>query len=76
METKGEERVFRFPVAPAEGTPMYENALVQMVRDQLAALLDVVALTSGGRVIRVDGFKFLCDLDSDQVYPLWRVESD
>lgn len=76
METKGEETVFRFPLAPGEGTPMYESALVQMVRDQLAALLDVVALTSGGRVVRVDGFQFLCDLDTDQVYPLWRADGD
>ena len=73
---KGEEPASRFPLTPAEGAPMYENALVQMVRDQLAALLDVVALTSGGRVVRVDGFQFLCDLGSDQVYPLWRADGD
>jgi len=73
---KGEEPASRFPLTPAEGAPMYGNALVQMVRDQLAALLDVVALTSGGRVARLDGFKFLCELDSDQVYPLWRADTE
>lgn len=64
--------VFRFPLDEEQPAPLYGNRLVEMVRQQLLALLDVVVLTSGRQEVKVNGFKFLNQADPDQVYPLWK----
>lgn len=62
--------IFRFRLEDAPPS-LYDNRLAQLIRDQLAALLDVVILTRGGETVRVDGFKFINEMDSDREYPLW-----
>jgi hypothetical protein len=54
--------IFRFSLDELPSTgPLYEDAITEMVREQLEALLDVVELTSEGETIPVDGFRFLND---------------
>ena len=62
--------VFRFRLDEAQQSPVYQNRLVEMVREQLAALLDVVVLTRGSQDVSVDGFRLLGD--PDHIYPLWK----
>jgi len=50
--------VFRFDLGDVREEPVYEDPARELVRSVLAALLDVVALTSGGSETRVDGFRF------------------
>ena len=56
---------FRLPASPAPG----EDALIQMVREQVAALLKCVAFTSRGTDVRVTGFRFLDAPDVDHPLP-------
>lgn len=43
------------------------DALTEMVREQIAALLSCVQLTSEGQLIRVTGFRFLDDPDREHL---------
>jgi len=55
-----EEFVFRFRVeTPADGESVYDDPLVELIRGQLADLLDAVTLTYRGRRVPVDGFRLL-----------------
>ena len=51
--------VFRFRVDPSGEEPVYDDALVELIRGQLADLLDAVILTDHGRRVRIDGFRLL-----------------
>ena len=64
-----QDYIFRFRLEEGPA-PIYANNLVEMVRQQLAALLDVVVLTRGSQEVKVDGFKFLGD--PTQIYSLWK----
>jgi hypothetical protein len=61
-EEAGDDYVFRFPlgeeVVHEQG---YDDPLLELIRGQLADLLDVVVLTEQGRRVRVDGFRLLQD---------------
>ena len=64
-----QDYIFRFRLE--EGPALiYANRLAEMVRQQLAALLDVVVLTRGSQEVKIDGFKFLGD--PGQIYSLWK----
>jgi hypothetical protein len=67
----GEEYVFRFALKPdsTDGSG-YSDPLLELIRGQLADLLDAVVLTEGGRRVRVDGFRLLQDPDTQYaVFP-------
>jgi len=56
--------VFRFRVNAAAGEEaVYSDPLVELIRGQLADLLDAVVLTEQGRRVRVDGFRLLQEPD-------------
>ena len=53
-----------------EGERLHPDALTEMVRQQLKALLGCVVLTDAGVDLRVTGFRFLADMDAEQaIYP-------
>ncbi len=66
-----EDYVFRFrlePTKPDEGG--YDDPLLELVRGQLADLLDAAVLTYHGRRVMVDGFRLLQDPDTQyEVFP-------
>ena len=72
-EESGEENdyVFRFPltalVADEQG---YSDPLLELIRGQLADLLDAVVLTCKGEEVKVDGFRLMQDSESCyEVFP-------
>lgn len=61
----GNGYVFRFALKPGStDRPAYSDPLLELIRGQLADLLDAVVLTEGGRRVRVDGFRLLQDPDT------------
>jgi len=68
-----EDYIFRYRLrSEGEETdgPFYEDRLLEMIRQQLANLLDVVVLTHRGEEVKVDGFKLLSDLDcAYEIFP-------
>ncbi len=65
-----EEYVFRFRLDPQEDAPAYEDPLVELIRGQLADLLDAVVLMERGRRVRVDGFRLLQDPETQyEIFP-------
>lgn len=69
--TEPGEYVFRFRVEPTAGEEgVYEDPLVELVRGQLADLLDAAILTDHGKRVRVDGFRLLQEPDVQyEVFP-------
>lgn len=65
------EYVFRFRIGPSSaGEPVHDDPLVDLIRGQLADLLDSVILTDHGRRVRVDGFRLLQDMDTQyDIFP-------
>ncbi len=63
--------VFRFRTEPSStGEPVYDDPLVELIRGQLADLLDSVVLTDHGRRVRVDGFRLLQNMDTQyEIFP-------
>jgi len=56
------EYVFRFRVGSSEAAEAaHDDPLVELVRGQLADLLEAVIVTDRGRRLRIDGFRFLHD---------------
>ena len=66
-----EEYVFRFRLEPADTDKAgYDDALLELVRGQLADLLDAVALTYHGQRVMVDGFRLLREPDKQyDIFP-------
>ena len=64
------EYVFRFRLDPSGEAPVYDDALVELIRGQLADLLDAVVLTDHGRRVRVDGFRLLQEPETQyEIFP-------
>jgi len=62
---EAEDYVFRFPLAePGPDQVGYEDPLLELIRGQLADLLDVVVLTYRGKRVLVDGFRLLDESDT------------
>ena len=58
------EFVFRFPLSESGAdSPVYDDPLLELIRGQLADLLDAVTLTYHGRPVRVDGFRLIQEPD-------------
>lgn len=61
------EYVFRYRLQE-EGEkgspPFYEDRLLELIRQQIANLLNVVVPVYRGKEVKIDGFKLLSDLDS------------
>lgn len=69
-EGRSSEYVFRFRIDPSEETPVYEDPLAELIRGQLADLLDAVVLTDHGQRVRVDGFRLLQDPETQyEIFP-------
>lgn len=49
--------------------PIYNDALLEMLRRQITILLEIVVFTNKGYDIKVDGFKL--HFDDSKVYPLY-----
>jgi hypothetical protein len=53
---------FHYPLERGkEAQPIYSDRLLELIRAQLANLLDLVLLTHDGKEVKVDGFKLLRD---------------
>jgi hypothetical protein len=66
--------IFRFSLDELpQAEPVYGDALTEMVREQLEALLDVVEVTRNGEPVAVDGFRFLNDPAT--VYRIFRTST-
>lgn len=67
---EGEDYVFRFRLDPTAQEAGYDDPLLELIRGQLADLLDTVTLTDHGRPVRVDGFRLLQDPDAQyDIFP-------
>lgn len=50
---------------------IYEDPLVEMVRQQIKILLDTVVFIHEGREVKIDGFKL--HFDEEKTYSLYKV---
>lgn len=68
--------VFRFPLdQPASDEAAAGDPLIELIRGQLADLLDAVILTDHGKRVRVDGFRLLQDPDTQHdIFPSPQTE--
>jgi hypothetical protein len=66
-----EDFVFRFRLdQPASDEAACDDPLIELIRGQLADLLDAVILTHHGKRVRVDGFRLLQDPDTQHdIFP-------
>jgi len=66
-----EDYVFRFKLDPSPGDPgVCDDPLLELIRGQLADLLDAVQLTYRGQLVKVDGFRLLQDPDTEhKIHP-------
>lgn len=69
MVMDGDDYVFRYPLQPKKGEPVYQDALLEMIRRQWENLLNLAIPVSGQREVKVDGFKLLSDRGT--VYPVF-----
>lgn len=51
--------VFRYRLEPEEGKGVYTDKLTEMVRRQLANILNIAVLSENGKEVAIDGFKLL-----------------
>lgn len=64
------DHVFRFRIDPSAEKPVYDDPLIELIRGQLADLLDAVILTDHGRRVRIDGFRLLQEPESQyEIFP-------
>lgn len=65
------EYVFRFRIeTPAADEAAYDDPLVELIRGQLADLLDAVVLTHRGRRVTIDGFRLLQEPEKEyRIFP-------
>jgi hypothetical protein len=62
--------VWRFKLSDDNDESLHADALTEMVRRELRALLGCVVLTRGGEDLKVTGFRFLGETDAPHaVYP-------
>ncbi len=64
------DHVFRFRIDPSGEEPVYDDPLVELIRGQLADLLDAVILTDHGRRVGIDGFRLLQEPETQyEIFP-------
>lgn len=59
------EYVWRFKLSDGDDGSLHADALTEMVRRELRALLGCVVLTRGGEDLKVTGFRFLNEADGE-----------
>ena len=64
-EQKRPDYVWHFKLAPGEDHGSQADALTEMVRQQIEALLRCVVLTNNGVHLKVTGFHFLDERDQE-----------
>jgi hypothetical protein len=65
-----DEYVFRFRVETPTDEAAYDDPLVELIRGQLADLLDAVVLTHRGRRVAIDGFRLLQEPEKEyRIFP-------
>ena len=74
QDTTRSEYVFRYQLhqegEEADG-PFYEDRLLEMIRQQLESLLNLVVPVQRGKEVKIDGFKLLSDPDTTyEIFPL------
>jgi hypothetical protein len=57
-----EEFVFHFDFSSVDAKALYDDPIVEVFREQIANLLDIVVLMEGEKQVKIDGFKFLNDV--------------
>jgi membrane-associated protease RseP (regulator of RpoE activity) len=73
--TPSEDYPFRYQLMPeTDGDIVYQDPLTEMIRAQLANILNIVVPVSGGKEVKVDGFKLLRDRNT--TYRVFARESD
>jgi len=65
-----EDYPFRYRLMPQpDGDTVYQDPLTEMIRAQLVNILNIIVPVSGGKEVKVDGFKLLRDRETTyQVY--------
>jgi hypothetical protein len=70
MKSEDADYVWHFKFSDDRPPDPTADALAEMVREQLRALLGCVVLTRNGSELRVTGFRFLGDLENEHLlYP-------
>jgi hypothetical protein len=64
-EQRRPDYVWHFKLAPGEDHGATTDALTEMVRQQIEALLRCVVLTNNGEHLKVTGFRFLDEHDQE-----------
>lgn len=61
-----QDAIFRFTIAPQ--LEKGEDPLMELIRLQLQALLDIIVLLQGDTAVEVEAFRFI---NSSQTNPIW-----
>lgn len=70
-----EDFIFRYSLSPEDLQPrhiLYEDKIIELFRQQVINLLDVIELTNYGEPLKIDGFAFLSD--PQKIYKLFGSE--
>lgn len=65
-----DEFIFRYELFAEPNKPVYEDPLVELIRSNLEAILDVIVLVSNGKEVTVDSFKLLGEGDN-KIYRIY-----
>jgi hypothetical protein len=61
-ESASEDYIFRYPLqTKPEGDAEYQDPLIEMIRAQLASILNIITPLTGEKEQKIDGFKLLKD---------------
>lgn len=71
-----DDYVWHFKLGDPAPPPDEGDALTEMVRTQLVALLRCVTFTHDGKDVRVTGFRFLADQGGDEQLIVPSLETD
>lgn len=67
--------VFRYRLEVEDkGEPIYHDPLVEMIREQMENLLNIVIPVEGQREVKIDGFKLL--RDRERIYKIFAQEEE
>ncbi len=70
---KSEDYIYHFELESLdEENTVYDNPLVEMIREQIINLSEIIELTKEEEGVSIDGFRFLCDKNT--IYRLFPQE--
>lgn len=64
-----EEFVWKFSISPNENIDQQEHILIEFIRCELRAILDIVQMMHGKKTVEVDGFR-IRNFPDDIIYPI------